>query len=89
MQARAKVQAVGYCSDDVYLHAAPLCHVGGLVSWLSMLYVGAQHILLPAFSAQAVVEAIQRHCVTSLIAVPAMIADLLAQQQPGQVHWHE
>lgn len=27
-QALAKVQTVGYCASDIYLHSSPLCHVG-------------------------------------------------------------
>lgn len=39
MQASAKIAGHGYHHNDVYLHTAPLTHVGGLVSWLAMLQV--------------------------------------------------
>lgn len=35
----AKLAAVGYCRDDIYLHAAPLFHVGGISSALAVLTV--------------------------------------------------
>ena len=41
VQAMAKLHAVGYQEDDVYLHCAPLFHVGGLSSMVAMLAVGA------------------------------------------------
>jgi len=40
-QALAKLQAVGYHAGDVYLHCAPLYHVGGLSSALAVLAAGA------------------------------------------------
>ena len=39
----AKLGAVGYGSQDIYFHAAPLCHVGGLSSAHAALLAGAQH----------------------------------------------
>ena len=44
MQAMAKLHAVGYREDDVYLHCAPLFHIGGLSSMLAMLAVGATQV---------------------------------------------
>lgn len=41
MQALAKLLAVGYSSADVYLHCAPLFHIGGLSSALAVLAAGA------------------------------------------------
>ena len=40
-QALAKLLAVGYSSRDVYLHCAPLFHIGGLSSALAVLAAGA------------------------------------------------
>lgn len=64
--------------SQVYLHTAPLCHIGGLSSAMAMLMVGACHVLLPKFEATLAIEAIEQHSVTSLITVPAMMADLLS-----------
>ncbi|CAK7345905.1 unnamed protein product [Dovyalis caffra] len=78
VQSLAKVAIVGYNDDDVYLHTAPLCHIGGLSSAITMLMVGGCHVLIPKFSATVVVEAIEQHRVTSLITVPTMMADLIS-----------
>ena len=40
-QALAKLLAVGYSRRDVYLHCAPLFHIGGLSSALAVLAAGA------------------------------------------------
>ncbi|WCJ22224.1 2-succinylbenzoate--CoA ligase chloroplastic/peroxisomal [Euphorbia peplus] len=78
VQSLAKVAIVGYCEDDVYLHTAPLCHIGGLSSAMAMLMVGACHVLTPKFEAKLALEAIERHRVTSLITVPVMMGDLIS-----------
>jgi|APGre2960657404_1045060.scaffolds.fasta_scaffold23542_2 acyl-activating enzyme 14 len=46
-QSLAKLAAAGYGPADVYLHAAPLFHVGGLSSAFAMLMAGAAHVLMP------------------------------------------
>lgn len=43
---------VGYAGDDVYMHTAPLFHVGGLSSSLATLTAGALQVVLPRFDAQ-------------------------------------
>lgn len=78
-QSLAKIAVVGYGEDDVYLHTAPLCHIGGLSSALAMLMVGACHVFIPKFDAKSALEAIGQHNVTSLITVPAMMADLVSK----------
>ncbi|XP_022716462.1 2-succinylbenzoate--CoA ligase, chloroplastic/peroxisomal isoform X2 [Durio zibethinus] len=78
VQSLSKVAIVGYSEDDVYLHAAPLCHIGGLSSAMAMLMVGACHVFIPKFEATLALEAIERHHVTSLITVPAIMADLIS-----------
>lgn len=78
MQSLAKVAIVGYCEDDVYLHTAPLCHIGGISSAMAMLMTGACHVIIPKFNAKSAVEAIEQYHVTSFITVPAMMADILS-----------
>jgi acyl-CoA synthetase (AMP-forming)/AMP-acid ligase II len=80
-QANAKVESHGYEAGDVYLHTAPLTHVGGLVSWLAMLKVGACHVTMSKFSPQGLFDLVEAHGVTAIIAVPAMIVDLIALHQ--------
>lgn len=58
----------GYNASDVYLHAAPLFHIGGLCSALAMLAAGARHVFLPRFDGPALLAAIRQHSVTSFIA---------------------
>jgi acyl-activating enzyme 14 len=46
-QSLAKLACVGYARNDVYLHLAPLFHVGGLSSLLANLAAGAAQVVLP------------------------------------------
>ncbi|CAN4081966.1 unnamed protein product [Withania somnifera] len=78
VQSLAKIAIVGYGENDVYLHTAPLCHIGGISSALALLMAGGCHILLPKFEAKLAVESIDQHNVTSFITVPAMMADLIS-----------
>ncbi|KAG9439138.1 hypothetical protein H6P81_019303 [Aristolochia fimbriata] len=78
IQSLAKIAMVGYEEDDVYLHTAPLCHIGGISSAMAMLMVGACHIFIPKFGAEAALTSIEQHKVTSLITVPTMMADFIS-----------
>jgi acyl-activating enzyme 14 len=74
----AKLAAVGYCTADVYLHAAPLCHVGGLSSAHALLCAGGRHVFLSRWSAASALAAMRTHAVSATALVPAMLTDLLA-----------
>ncbi|KAI3921574.1 hypothetical protein MKW98_013508 [Papaver atlanticum] len=78
VQSLAKIAIVGYAEDDVYLHTAPLCHIGGISSGLTMLMVGACHVLIPKFETLTALKAIEQHHVSTFIAVPTMMVDLIS-----------
>ncbi|KAK4488109.1 hypothetical protein RD792_003851 [Penstemon davidsonii] len=78
MQSLAKIAIVRYDEDDVYLHTAPLCHIGGISSAMTMLMAGGCHVIIPKFDATLASDAIIEHRVTSLITVPTMMADLIS-----------
>lgn len=62
--------------DDVYLAAAPLTHVGGRIC-LSVIASGGTVVVLPGFDERAVLEAIQRHRITTLTVTSTMLYRLL------------
>lgn len=78
VQSLAKIAVIGYNEDDVYLHTAPLGHVGGLSSALAMLMSSGCHVILPKFEAKSALEAIQKYHVTSFITVPAIMSDIIS-----------
>ncbi|KAF6135166.1 hypothetical protein GIB67_035237 [Kingdonia uniflora] len=78
IQSLAKIAIVGYNADDIYLHTAPLCHIGGISSGMAMLMVGACHVFVPKFEVKSVADVVEQHQVSSLITVPTMMADLIS-----------
>jgi len=64
----------GLGGDDLYLSAMPLVHSAGLTVALMHLYVGASVRVMRRFDAPALLAAIEREQVTSLLAVPTMLA---------------
>ncbi|KAH7435662.1 hypothetical protein KP509_06G074200 [Ceratopteris richardii] len=75
-QSMAKITMVNYSQSDVYLHASPLCHIGGISSAHALLLVGGSHVFLSKFNALNTIEMIKKHQVTAIIAVPTMLKDL-------------
>jgi acyl-activating enzyme 14 len=63
---------------QVYLHTAPLCHIGGISSAMAVLMAGGCHILIPKFEAKLAITAIEQLHVTSFITVPAMMSDIIS-----------
>ncbi|MDE2456564.1 MAG: AMP-binding protein, partial [Burkholderiales bacterium] len=65
-------------STDAALHIAPLYHVGGMQAYfMPHLMVGAANVILPRYQPLATLEAIARHRITTLFAVPTQIQDML------------
>ncbi|CAL5004246.1 unnamed protein product [Urochloa decumbens] len=85
IQSLAKIAIVGYGEDDVYLHTAPLCHIGGISSCMAVLMAGGCHVLIPKFDAKSAFDAIKEHGVTSFITVPAIMADLLSHARKEKI----
>ena len=68
------------CSFDerlVHLHSGPLFHLGSAARVFTTTVVGGCHVLIPRFSAEAVLDAIGRHRVTTSTFVPTMLAMIL------------
>lgn len=51
-QALAKLIVVGYRREDVYLHCAPLYHIGGMSSMLAVLAAGGTQVCALPINAQ-------------------------------------
>ncbi|MFK8850125.1 acyl-CoA synthetase [Streptomyces sp. Ac-502] len=63
------------------LHAAPMFHLAALALWTAQLLVGGTHVILPAFTPQGVLRAVERHRVDSALLVPTMLQRLLEHPQ--------
>ena len=68
---------LGFGEDDVVLHVVPLFHVNGwgVPHFLTM--IGGRHVMLRRFDPGALMELVERHSVTRLLAVPSIFTALL------------
>ena len=72
---------IGIEHGDVYLHAAPMFHLADGAASGAASIVGAGHVYIPAFNAEAALEAIESQGVTQTLMVPTMIGMLLQHPQ--------
>jgi fatty-acyl-CoA synthase len=72
---------LGFTEDDVVLHVVPLFHVNGwgVPHFLTM--IGGRHVMLRRFDPGALMEHVQRHGVTRLLAVPAIFNAVLNHRE--------
>ena len=78
------VPTVGYSSDDVTLHAAPMFHVSDFCASFAQLIAGGQHAFIPRFQPEPVLAAVARYRATNLILIPAMIDMVVDHPAVGQ-----
>ncbi len=71
------VHMIGYDTDSVYLHAAPMCHLTDGMSTLALTMAAGAHVFVPKFEAKRVLDEVERRRVTHITLVPTMIAMLL------------
>jgi acyl-CoA synthetase (AMP-forming)/AMP-acid ligase II len=55
------------------LHAAPMFHLADLAAWTGRNLLGGTHVIVPAFTPDGVLDAIEKHRVTDALLVPTMI----------------
>ena len=67
----------GLSGDDVILHIVPLFHVNGWGTPHHLTGLGGTHVMLPRFEPGEVLRLIERHGVTRVFGVPAMLQMLL------------
>ena len=68
---------LGYGPADIYLHCAPMFHLGDGMSVHAVTWVGGRHVMVERFEAEAVLGAVEQHEVTCVFLVPAMLTLLL------------
>ena len=76
-----KIVLGGFQRDDVWLHAAPMFHQADSWACFTFTALGAEHVFLPRFDADAAVELVARHGVIAFQLVPTMIVMML--ETPG------
>jgi acyl-CoA synthetase (AMP-forming)/AMP-acid ligase II len=69
---------LGWSHDTVFLHAAPMFHLADLCCLVAVSVVAGRHVIIPGFTADAVITATEAHQVTALGLVPTMINALVS-----------
>jgi fatty-acyl-CoA synthase len=72
---------LAFTEDDVVLHVVPLFHVNGWGTPHFLTMVGGRHVMLRRFDPSALMDLVQRHRVTRLLAVPAIFNAVLNSRE--------
>jgi long-chain acyl-CoA synthetase len=67
------LSSVHEAEGEVYLHCCPMFHLADGPTSHRITWLGGTHVILPGFEPVAVLDAIQRERVTSVLLVPTMI----------------
>ncbi|GGC59329.1 acyl-CoA synthetase [Chelatococcus reniformis] len=65
-----------YPDDPVFLHSPPMFHLADAACIISVTIAGGTHVVVPFFTPENVVQAIEAHGVTAVVLVPTMISML-------------
>jgi long-chain acyl-CoA synthetase len=65
--------AMGHRTSDRYLHAAPMFHSGDGLHTYATTWVGATHVIVPAFDPDLVTRVVETEKVTLTVWVPTMV----------------
>ena len=71
---------IGLRPEDRWLAMAPMFHAAGTFCVLGATWIGASHVVLPAFDPGAALDLLERERCTATIAVPAMLAAMNEEQ---------
>jgi acyl-CoA synthetase (AMP-forming)/AMP-acid ligase II len=55
------------------LHAAPMFHLADLAAWMGRNLVGGSHVIVPMFTPDGVIKAVEEHRPTDALLVPTML----------------
>ncbi|MCX4728826.1 long-chain-fatty-acid--CoA ligase [Streptomyces sp. NBC_01306] len=71
-------------AGGVTLVSAPMFHIAAVAGWLAQNLLGGTLVFLPAFEPAAVLEAVQRHRVTTMGLVPTMLQQVVEHPDVGR-----
>ncbi|TJY64720.1 long-chain fatty acid--CoA ligase [Sinimarinibacterium sp. CAU 1509] len=64
-------------ADAVGLHAAPMFHLADMMMMTCLLLRGGVHVIVPTFRPEIVLDLVERHQISDLLLVPAMLQMLV------------
>lgn len=70
-------EAIGIRDGTAYLHAAPMFHIADLLFFAAITFAAGTHVVIPMFTPDATLEAIQTHRPSHVLLVPVMLQMIL------------
>ncbi|WIY27497.1 long-chain-fatty-acid--CoA ligase [Parasedimentitalea psychrophila] len=61
----------------VYLHAAPMFHIADLIWFTALTFMAGTHVVIPTFTPDGTLEAIEKHRPSQTLLVPVMLQMIL------------
>ncbi|MBO9451420.1 long-chain fatty acid--CoA ligase [Tropicibacter sp. R16_0] len=74
----SNAQELKVVDGTIYLHAAPMFHIADLLWFMAITFVAGTHVVIPMFTPEATLEAIEQHKPTHTLLVPVMLQMMLA-----------
>ncbi len=66
-------QEIGLIDGVVYLHAAPMFHIADLLFFAAVTFAAGTHVVIPMFTPDDTLDAIERHRPSQVLLVPVML----------------
>jgi fatty-acyl-CoA synthase len=76
---------LAFTEDDIALHVVPLFHVNGWGTPHFLTMIGGRHVMLRKFDPLSVLQAVERHKVTRILAVPAIFNAVLHHPERSKI----
>lgn len=75
---------INMTDGTIYLHAAPMFHIADLIWFSALTFMGGTHVVIPAFTPDATLEAIEKHRPDQTLLVPVMLQMILQSDKLAQ-----
>lgn len=75
---------INMTDGTIYLHAAPMFHIADLIWFSALTFMGGTHVVIPAFTPEATLEAIEKHRPDQTLLVPVMLQMILQSDKLAQ-----
>ena len=80
----SNAQEINLRDGTVYLHAAPMFHIADLVWFAALTFVAGTHVVIPMFTPDGTLSAIEKHRPSQTLLVPVMLQMILNSEKLAQ-----
>lgn len=80
----ANAHEINMQEGTVYLHAAPMFHIADLIWFSANTFMAGTHVVIPMFTPDATLAAIEKHQPSQVLLVPVMLQMILQSEKLAQ-----